>query len=420
MRVLVLGGGVIGTSTAYFLARHGHEVTVVDRQDDVGQETSFANGGIIHPSLVDPWNGPGIAGKLIKLLGQEDSPLLLRPRALLGDAGWFMQFVRNSAPARHRRNTETNLRLALYSANVLKQVRNDTGIDYAHGTRGSIKVFRDQETLDESLAMAQFLEPLGVRFEQMDRRRAVEFDPALAPIAEHILGAIHFPDDESGDACKFTQELAGTARDLGVAFRLETTVQALLAEGDRIVGVATERERLEADAYVLAFGSHSPAIVRPLGIRLPVHPVKGYSLTAPLGGWNAAPQQPVIDETLKIGITVLGDRVRMAGSAEFAGYDTTLNARRTDYIWRAATQVFPELTRHVDRSALRPWTGLRPMTPDGPPILGPTPLRNLFLNTGHGHLGWTMACGSGKAVAELVSGGRPEINLAGLTVDRFR
>jgi D-amino-acid dehydrogenase len=419
MKVLVLGGGVIGTTTAYFLARDGHEVEVIERRHDVGQETSFANGGIIHISLVEPWNEPGIAFKLFKWIGREDSPALLRPSAIPGMLSWGLHFLRNSARARHERHTMVNLRLALYSGRMLRELRAETGLRYDHGTAGLLKLFRNEASLEHSAKVAERLRPHGVPHRVLDAREVVEMEPSVAPIASELTGGLHFPDDESGDARMFTRALADEGERLGVRFRLDTTIERIEAEGGRITGVVTDGGRLLADGYVLALGSYSPVIARPLGLRLPVYPVKGYSLTAPKGGWNDAPRMVVTDEGLKVGVTILGDRIRMAGSAEFTGYDATPNERRADYIWQMATRVFPAIARHVERSAVQPWSGLRPMTPDGPPILGPTRYPNLFLNTGHGHLGWTMACGSARAVADLVSGRRPAIDLNGLTAARF-
>ena len=419
MKVLVLGAGVIGTTTAYFLARDGHEVTLVDRRPDVAQETSFANGGIIHISLVDPWNAPGVALKLLRWLGREDSPLLLRPGALPGMLGWGLAFLRNSTAARHRRHTLVNLRLALYSAKVLRQLRAETDLAYDHAEQGLTKLFRDPQELEHAVAFSRLLEPHGVAHRVLDRAEILALEPALEAGGKGIVGAVLFPDDETGDARMFTRAVADLAEAAGAELRLGTSVEAIEAAGDRITGVRTGAGRLSADAYVLALGSYSPLLARPLGLRLPIYPVKGYSLTAPLDGWNAAPRLPIVDEALKVGLIPLGDRLRIAGSAEFGGYDSTPQARRADYVWRNAVQVYPELARHVDRAAIQPWAGLRPMTADGPPILGATRFANLFLNTGHGHLGWTMACGSARAVADVVSGRSPEIDLDGLTAARF-
>jgi len=420
MKVLVLGAGVIGTTTAYFLAKEGHEVTVVDRATDVAQGTSFANGGIIHISLVDPWNAPGTAFKFWKWIGREDSPALLRPGAIPGMLGWGLAFLRNSSRSRHAHHTLINLRLALYSARVLKTVRAEAGLDYDHGERGLMKVFRDRESLDHATALARFLEPHGVRHRALSVGEVVALEPALGSVAGELAGGVHFPDDESGDARRFTRAIADRAEAMGVDFRFGARIERLDVKNGAIAGVATPDGRIEADAYVLALGTDSPRFGRELGIRLPIYPVKGYSLTAPLDGWNDAPATPVVDETLKVAAVPLGDRLRLAGNAEFAGHDLALDERRAGNIWNGAVRMYPALARHVERAKAEPWTGLRPMTPDGPPILGATKYPNLFLNTGHGHLGWTMAAGSARVVADIVSGREPEIDLDGLLAARFQ
>jgi D-amino-acid dehydrogenase len=420
MRVLVLGGGVIGITTAWFLAHDGHEVTVVEREQGVGLGASYANGAMIHTSLVEPWNEPGIAIKLLRWIGRDDAPAVLRPAAIPGMLGWGMAFLRNATAARHRRHTLVNLRLALLSAKTLKEVRRETGIEHDQREQGILKILREPAALDAGVAHAKMLAGEGeVPFRVLDRAAVLELEPALAEAGDGIQGGILFPEDESGDCYLFTRRLAQAFERAGGRLRLGSAVERIGAEGDLISGVIVDGARLEADAYVLAAGWSSPALARGLGLRLPVNPVKGYSITAPKGGWNDAPQIAVVDESLKIGIVPLGERLRLAGSAEFTGADQTLNRRRSDYIWQTALKVYPALARHVDPGAVERWTGLRPMTPDGPPILGPTRYRNLLLNTGHGHLGWTFACGSAQVVAALLAGQKPPIALDGLTLDRF-
>ena len=420
MRVLVLGGGVIGVTTAWFLARDGHEVTLLEREQGVALGTSYANGAMIHTSLVEPWNEPGIALKLVQWIGRDDAPAVLRPAAIPGMLGWGLAFLRNATAARHRRHTLINLRLALLSAKTLKEVRRETGIEHDQREHGILKILRTPAELDASVAHAKMLAGEGdLPFRVLDRAAVLALEPALAEGGDGIAGGIHFPGDESGDCHLFSRGLADAFERLGGMLRLGSAIERIEADGDRITGVIADGLRLEADAYVLATGWSSPALARGLGLRLPVNPVKGYSITAPTGGWNGAPQIAVVDETLKIGLVPLGDRLRLAGSAEFAGADTALNRRRSDYIWRTAVAVYPALERHVDPDTLERWTGLRPMTPDGPPILGPTRYRNLLLNTGHGHLGWTFACGSAQVIAALVAGRPAPIALEGLTLDRF-
>lgn len=420
MRVLVLGGGVIGVTTAWFLARNGHEVSLVEREQGVALGTSYANGAMIHTSLVEPWNEPGIALKLLQWIGRDDAPAVLRAKAIPGMLGWGLAFLRNATTARHRRHTLVNLRLALLSAKTLKEVRRETGIEHDQRERGILKILREPAALDAGVAHAKMLAAGGdVPFQVLDRAAVFALEPALAEGGDTICGGILFPEDESGDCHLFSHRLAEAFARAGGTLRLGSTIERIEAEGDRVSGVIADGARLEADAYVLTAGWSSPALARGLGLRLPINPVKGYSITAPRGGWNDAPQIAVVDESLKIGIVPLGDRLRLAGSAEFTGADTTLNRRRSDYIWRTALGVYPALARHVDLGAVERWTGLRPMTPDGPPILGPTRYRNLLLNTGHGHLGWTFACGSAQVIAALIAGRTPPIALDGLTLDRF-
>ena len=404
MRIVVLGGGVIGVTTAWFLARDGHEVTLIEREQGVALGTSYANGAMIHTSLVDPWNEPGIAFKLLKWLGREDAPAVLRPSAVPGTLGWGLAFLRNATAARHRRHTLVNLRLALLSARTLKEVRREAGIEHDQRERGILKVLRAQDELDAAVEHARMLAGAGdLPFRVLDRAGVFALEPALAEGGEGICGGIHFPDDESGDCHLFTRKLAEAFEQAGGRLMLGSTVDRVEAEGDRVTGAVVDGVRIDADRYVLAAGWRSPALARDLGLRLPVNPVKGYSITANRGGWNDAPQIAVVDEAFKIGVVPLGDRLRLAGSAEFTGADLTLNRRRSDYIWRSAAQVYPAMARHVDLEAAERWTGLRPMTPDGPPIFGPTRYRNLLLNIGHGHLGWTFACGSAQVIAALVA-----------------
>lgn len=420
MRVLVLGGGVIGITTAWFLARDGHEVTVVEGERGVALGTSYANGALIHTSLVEPWNEPGIALKLLQWIGRDDAPAVLRPAAIPGMFGWGMAFLRNATAARHRRHTLVNLRLALLSARSLKEVRREAATEHDQREGGILKVLREPAALDSGIAHAKMLAGEGdLPFRVLDRSAVLALEPALAEGGDAIAGGILFPEDESGDCHLFTRRLAEAFEGAGGTLLLGSAVERIEAEGDRVRGVIAGGARLDADAYVLAAGWSSPALGRGLSLRLPVNPVKGYSITAPKGGWNEAPQIAVVDETLRIGIVPLGERLRLAGSAEFAGADLSLNRRRSDYIWQTALKVYPALARHVDLDALERWVGLRPMTPDGPPILGPTRYRNLLLNTGHGHLGWTFACGSAQVIAALVAGRKPPIALHGLTLDRF-
>ena len=417
MSTIVLGAGVIGVTTAYFLAERGEDVTVVDRREDAGLETSFANGGLVTPGMSDPWAAPGMPLSLLKWLGDEHAPFLLRLKALPRAMTWGLRFLGNCTEARWRKNAETVLRLAAYSRDRLDDLTADAGIVYDRSEGGNLRLFRDALSMDAAQKGADLLDGYGVPHQVLDRLGCIAAEPALAPIADRITGGILFPEDRTGDAFKFTREIARLCRDKGVGFRFGTTVRGIEASGDSITGVATDRGRLDADRYVLAMGSYSADLVNRLGVRLPICPVKGYSLTVPVGGWNNPPRIPVVDHGHKFGVTPLGDRIRVAGTAELAGFDLSLNPRRGDLLLGGLRDLYPGFT--VGEEIGR-WAGLRPVTPDGPPILGRSPYRNLFLNCGQGHLGWTMACGSARIVASLMTGHRPEIDLEGMTLDRFQ
>lgn len=416
MKVLVLGGGVIGVTTAWYLRQAGHEVTVVDRQPEAGRETSFANGGQISWSSATPWAAPDIPLTALKWLFKPHSPLVLRPRLDPRLWRWLLQMLGNCTAARFARNRERMLRLARYSHDCLVQLRRDTGIQYDHSTHGLLTLFRHPRRFDDAVRDSRQLKALDIPFEVLDRAGCVAREPALAEAGEKLAGGIYFPADEAGDCGKFTRALAGLAARQDVRFVLSATVERLVASGDRVEGVRTRQGELRADAYVLACGSYSPLLARPLGLRLPVYPVKGYSMTLPLAEGAAAPQGTLSDETYKVVLTRLGDRLRVAGTAELAGYDLKLRPLRFATLEHVVRDLFPET---IGDAPVEYWCGLRPMTPDNPPILGPTRYRNLVLNTGHGTLGWTMACGSGKAIAALVSGQKPDIDIGDLSLARY-
>ncbi|MGI9492307.1 MAG: D-amino acid dehydrogenase [Geminicoccaceae bacterium] len=414
-RVLVLGGGIIGVTTAYALAKRGFEVTVVERQDGVGLETSFANGSLITPSMADPWAAPGLPLKLLKWIGREESPFLIRLATLPGMMSWGLKFLANCNPRDWKRNTEVILRIAQFSQHRLAALTEETGIGYDQTSLGTLRLFRDEASMADAKRSAEMVGELGVPFRLLDAAECAALDPALSPSLKKIAGGIHFPGDQTGDAFKFTNALAELCREAGVAFRCGETVDEIDVDGDQIKGVTTSKGHLQADHYVIALGSFSAAPLRQIGIKIPVYPVKGYSLTIDIKGWNNAPTVPLLDDGKKIGIVRLGDRLRLAGTAEFIGFDASLNPARGANLVNGLRDLFPDCP-NVDQG--RHWAGLRPMTPDGIPILGRTPFGNLYLNVGHGHLGWTMAAGSGEVLAALVAGEPSAIDLEGMTLDR--
>ncbi|MBP9785530.1 MAG: D-amino acid dehydrogenase, partial [Giesbergeria sp.] len=404
MKVIVLGGGVIGTTTAYYLARSGAEVVVLDRQSSVAQETSFANAGQVSPGYSTPWAAPGIPFKAMKWMFQKHAPLSIRPDGSLFQLRWMAAMLKNCSADRYAVNKERMMRVAEYSRTCLRQLRADTGIAYEHRSQGTLQLFRTQAQLDAVQRDVAVLKECGVPYELLDRDQLITVEPALAQARERLTGGLRLPNDETGDCQMFTQALAELARGLGVDFRFDQTVEGLVTEGDRITGVRVGGEVLTADRYVLAFGSYSRRFLQPLGLKLPVYPVKGYSLTVPLLNPELAPQSTVLDETYKVAVTRFDNRIRVGGMAELAGFDLSLNPRRRATLEMVVSDLFPG----GDLPKAEFWTGLRPMTPDSTPIVGATPYSNLLLNSGHGTLGWTMACGSGKLVADLTMGHTPE------------
>ena len=421
MRIVVLGAGLLGLSTAWFLRQHGCEVLVLDRADGPGRETSFANGGMLHASQANPWNEPGVLGQALKMLGKEDAALLFRLRALPWMVGWGLRFLQQSSPARYARNFEKNAQLARYSLAMMKDLRAVVGTDYAYAARGTLKLFRDTAGVDAAARLCRQLADWGIAFEVVDGGGAVTLEPALAPIRERLAGGLYFPADESGDAYRFCELLAAAGAARGVQFAYGSPIKRLLRSGDRVIGVSTTAGAYhEADAFVLAAGSYSAPLAKQLGLAVPVQPAKGYSITVPCGAWEAPPTLPVIDDSLHAAVCPLDGRLRVAGTAEFAGYDLRLTPSRIANLFKLLTQLYPGFGPHLDASQAEAWTGLRPMSADGVGIMGRTPLRNLFLNTGHGPLGWTMAAGAGKLVADEIAGVAPALDLEPYRLARFR
>ncbi len=416
MKVLVLGSGVIGVSSAYQLARAGHEVTVVDRQPAAAMETSYGNAGEVSPGYSAPWAGPGVPLKAIKWLLMAHRPLVIRPQFDLDLVRWALAMLRNCTTQRYELNKGRMVRVAEYSRDCLKGLRAETGIAYDERTRGTLQLFRTQAQLDGTATDIAVLERYGVAFELLDVAGCIRHEPALAKVREKFVGGLLLPGDETGDCFKFTQNLAALAVQRGVQFRYGTQIKKLLHAGRRIEGVATDAGTLKADAYLVALGSHSPLLLRPIGIRMPVYPVKGYSITVPITNAAGAPESTVMDETHKVAVTRLGDRIRVGGTAELAGYTLKLHDARRETLAHVVTDLFPQ---GGDVARAEFWCGLRPMTPDGTPILGSTRLPNLFMATGHGTLGWTMAAGTARVMADVISGRAPEIDMEGLTLERY-
>ena len=416
MKVLVLGSGVIGVTSAYYLAQAGHEVTVIDRQPKPGLETSFANAGEVSPGYSSPWAGPGVPVKAIKWLLMKHGPLVVRPKLDPVMWVWVLKMLRNCTSARYAVNKGRMIPIAEYSRDCLRALRGEAGIHYDERAQGTLQLFRHHYQLDHTAGDIAVLKQYGVPFEVLDREGCIAAEPALAAVKDKIAGGLRLPQDETGDCHMFTQALAVEAEKLGVRFAFNVGIAGLSADATRVTGVATSKGVLQADAYVVALGSGSSRLVRPLGISLPVYPVKGYSITVPILDPDGSPVSTVMDESYKVAITRLGDRIRVGGTAEISGYSDKLYAARRATLDHSLTDLFP---RGGDLARATFWSGLRPMTPDGPPVIGATRFANLHLNTGHGTLGWTMACGSGRVLADLLSGRKPEIDTSELALSRY-
>lgn len=417
MKVVVLGGGVIGITTAYYLARAGAEVAVVDRQDSPAQETSFANAGQVSPGYSTPWGAPGIPLKAFKWMFQRHAPLSIRPDGTLFQLRWLGAMLRNCSPARYDINKERMLRLAQYSRDCLQQLRHETNIAYEGRAAGTLQLFRTAQQMHHAERDMRVLRECGIDFEFLDRAGVCGIEPALARTSAAIAGGLRLPADETGDCLLFTKALAQLAAGLGVQFRFNTVIKSLKQSDQReITGVELgDGSTLCADRYVLALASYSRELLLSTGVDIPVYPVKGYSLTVPITDETLAPVSTVLDETYKIALTRFDQRIRIGGMAELAGFDHALRNKRRATLELVARELFPG----GDLARAEFWSGLRPMTPDSTPIVGPSHHRNLFINTGHGTLGWTMACGSGRLLADLISGKTPDISTEGLSAQRY-
>lgn len=416
MRVIVLGSGVVGVTSAWYLAKAGHEVTVIDRQPGPALETSFANAGEISPGYSAPWAAPGVPLKAIKWTFQRHAPLVLHPTLDTERLRWMFEMLTNCTSAAYAVNKSRMVRLAEYSRDCLTSLRQFTGVTFDDRQQGTLQVFRTQKQVDAAGKDIEVLQADGVPFEVLDRAGCIAAEPGMAGAADRIAGGLRLPGDETGDCFKFTNALAEKCEELGVVFKYGVGINRIHAEGGKVTRVETSEGMMSADAYVLALGPYSPMLAREIGLRLPIQPLKGYSITVPITDYDKAPQSTVMDETYKVAITRLGDRIRVGGLAEIAGYNLSLNDRRRATLEKSVSEMFGGAG---DLKAATFWTGLRPMTPDGTPIIGATRLSNLWTNTGHGTLGWTMAAGSAQLLSDLMSGRKPEIDVAGLSIDRY-
>lgn len=413
MKTVVLGGGIVGVTTAYFLAKAGDEVVVVDRCEGVALETSFANAGLIAPGHSYTWASPRAPKILLKSLFAEGQALRLKLNADWRMWAWCWLFLRNCTVERSRLNTSRKVRLCRYSQQLLQQTTQDERLTYDRISRGLLYLYRDPASFERGVSNMSILADSGLPLLTLDRHAVIAREPALAASASGIEGAIYCPSDESGDAHLFTRELERRCRELGVEFQLGTTIHEVRASADRIDYVDTSRGRVSGDRYVLALGSYSPFLARRLGYRLPIYPVKGYSVTLPIDASHEPPTLGGVEESQLVAWARFGQRLRLTATAEFCGYDTNHSPADFSHMLQTSKALFPN---GADYQRPSYWAGLRPMTPEGTPLIGPTRHRNLFFNTGHGHMGWTMSCGTAKILVDLMSGRRPDIDITGMTL----
>ncbi len=416
MDIVVLGGGVVGVTSAWYLAKAGHKVTLLERRDGVALETSHANAGQISPGYASPWAAPGIPLKAAKWLLQRHAPFTVRPTSDPFQLRWMLKMFANCTPAAYAVNKGRMVRLAEYSRDCMKQLRGELALDYEGRQLGTLQLFRSQAQLDASQRDIAVLEEYGVPYQSLNADGCEEVEPALVRVRGKVVGGLRLPGDETGDCFRFTQALADEARKLGVSFVFNCAIDEVEIAKGRAVAVRAGEQRFQADAIVCALGSYGTGFLRPLGIELPVYPVKGYSLTLPMTDAEGAPRSTVLDETYKVAITRFDERIRVGGMAELSGFNLALNPRRHDTLAMVVRDLFPQ-GGNLEQASF--WTGLRPMTPDGTPLVGPSPIHGLWLNTGHGTLGWTMAAGSGQLLSDLISGNTPDISDEGLTLARY-
>ncbi|AKX44969.1 amino acid dehydrogenase [Thiopseudomonas alkaliphila] len=417
MRVLVLGGGVIGVTTAYYLAKQGYAVTVLERQAATAEETSFGNAGQISPGYASPWAAPHVPLAAIKWMLQQHAPLTIKLTKEPAQYLWMAKMLRQCTAGRYQINKARMVRLAEYSRDCLDELRNELGLAYEGRQLGGMQLFRSQQQLDTAAADIRILQQFGVPYQLLSPEQILQYEPGLVQSVTKLSGALRLPNDQTGDCNLFTKQLTERARELGVEFKFGQQVERLQVEGQQVTGVYANGQLLSADRYVVALGSYSPLLLKPLGIQLPVYPLKGYSLTLPIVQPEQAPEATVIDETYKVAITRFEQRIRVGGFAELSGYNLALNPERKASMSWVINDLYPGAG---DLQQALFWTGLRPATPDGTPVIGATPYKNLLLNTGHGTLGWTMACGSAHYLADLMANRAPAIDTEGLSIFRYR
>jgi D-amino-acid dehydrogenase len=413
MRVLVMGGGIVGVTTAYQLVQDGHEVVLLERREGPALETSWGNAGMIAPGHSFAWSSPQAPMILLKSLFAKDQALRFRPSADPRLWSWSLLFLRQCTEERARLNTLRKHRLCMYSQKILHETLPGNALEYDSISRGILYFHRTQEALERAVQHMQILADDGQELWILDRAQVVELEPSLASAQEKIAGGIYCPTDETGDCHKFTSALAAACESRGAEFRYDTAILGLETDGDRVTGVRTSQGNVQADIYVMCLGNESPILARAIGVKLPIYPIKGYSLTIPVGNHQHPPTIGSVDEASLVAISRFGERMRITATAEFAGYDTRHTARDFDFMLGVAKDLYPD---GADYDRAQHWAGLRPMTPEGTPIIGRARYRNLYFNTGQGHMGWTMSHGSARITADLIAERTPAIPLDGMTV----
>ncbi|MBT0722377.1 D-amino acid dehydrogenase [Rosenbergiella collisarenosi] len=415
MRVLIIGGGVVGVTSAWYLAAAGHEVTVLEKCAGVAMETSSGNAGQISPGYAAPWAAPGIPLKAIKWMFQKHAPLAVRPDGTRFQLAWMWSMLQQCTLEHYQENKARMVRIAEYSRDSLKALRQETGILYEGRQGGTLQLFRTEQQFENAAKDISVLQEAGVPFNLLERQQLTSVEPGLVNSLDKLTGGLQLPNDETGDCKLFTQRLAELAEVAGVKFLFNQQVERLNVEHNRIASVTVNGSELQADSILLTAGSWSTSLLKDL-IAIPVYPLKGYSITLPIIDENRAPLSTVLDETYKVAVTRFDQRIRVGGMAEIVGFDRRLPPTRRETLEKVVNDLFPHSAAMAEANY---WTGLRPMTPDGTPIVGKTPISNLFLNTGHGTLGWTMACGSGRLVADIISGRNTDIAADDLSVYRY-